>query len=151
MRDMPLSRIFLLLSLALYVACLPFDTFCVPTGCDNWPSWATLLFGWLMTDAGSANSTWFANPLLFVGWLGMLKPFRRYNPGKIIAALAGYAALALTVSFYFAETVVSNEGGIAQPITGYGLGYWLWVASAAAFAIAATLNFFIRSAPAMKS
>ena len=145
MQNLTLPRTFLYLSLALYVVRLPFDTFCVPTGCNNWPSWATLLFGWLLADGGGSNSTWWANPLLFLGWLVMLKPNWRFNPGKIVAALAGYAALALTVSFYFAETVIANEGGIAQPITGYGFGYYAWVASAAAFAIAGTLNLFVRS------
>lgn len=145
MQDLTLPRAFLYLSLALYVVCLPFNTFCVPTGCDNWPSWATLLFGWILAGDGGANSTWLANPLLFLGWAVMLKPHWRFNPGRIVGALSGYAALALTIAFYYAETVVSNEGGIAQPITGYGFGYYAWVASAAAFAVAGTLNIFVKS------
>jgi len=40
-------KIWLLLSVALFAACLPFDTFCVSGECSGWPGYGVLLFGFL--------------------------------------------------------------------------------------------------------
>ena len=146
MPDLSLSEKLLGLSLALYIVCLPFNTFCVPTGCSDWPAWATLLFGWMLAGSGGANATWLANPLLFLGWAGMIRPdWRYFSVPRIIPALLAYAALALAVSFYFAKTVISNEAGLARPVTGYETGYWVWIASMVCFALCATVHLFERA------
>ena len=59
---------------------------------------------------------------------------------RIPALILSLAALALAGSFMFETTVITNEAGMANPITGLREGYWLWLASmgfgvvAAAFA-----------------
>jgi hypothetical protein len=34
-------------------------------------------------------------------------------------------------SFLLAQNVITNEAGIPFPITGYRIGYWLWLGSMA--------------------
>ncbi len=145
MPDLTLSEKLLGLSIVIYIVCLPFEAFCIPSGCDDWPAWGTLLFGWMLAGSGGANSTWLANPLLFLGWAGIIRPdWRYFRVPRIIPALLAYGALAVAVSFYFDETVITNEAGFARPITGVVTGYWIWIASMVCFAIAATIHLFER-------
>jgi hypothetical protein len=53
-------------------------------------------------------------------------------------------ALGLAGSFMFETSVITNEAGMANPVTGLREGYWLWLASMATAAIAA---FFARKVP----
>jgi hypothetical protein len=124
----------LFLSVAVYIAALLQDeVFCVSGNCGDWPGYAILLFGVLAVGGNLANMAWLANPLLLATWLTTW--FGRRTPSVIV----GLAALVLAASFLFAGTVVSNEAGIANPITGLRLGYWLWLASAAIACTAAML------------
>jgi hypothetical protein len=60
-----------------------------------------------------------------MGWLLLAVRQRRS------AAACAFAATACAGSFLFCKTIVSDEAGNRSRITGYGLGYWLWLASAA--------------------
>ena len=122
------TRVALVLSVILFAASLRQDAFCVSGICSDWQGWSILLFGAL------GHTSWFANPLLGVSWIATL--FARRIPALILSL----AALALAGSFMFETSVITNEAGMANPVTGLREGYWLWLASmgfgvvAAAFA-----------------
>jgi hypothetical protein len=126
------ARVALMLSVVLFAASLMQDAFCVSGICSDWPGWSILLFGVL------GHTSWFANPLLGVSWIATL--LARRLPALILAL----AALSLAGSFMFETTVITNEAGMANPITGLREGYWLWLASMALAALAA---FFARKVP----
>ena len=122
------TRVALMVSVILFAASLRQDAFCVSGICSDWQGWSILLFGAL------GHTSWFANPLLGVSWIATL--FARRIPALILSL----AALALAGSFMFETSVITNEAGMANPVTGLREGYWLWLASmgfgvvAAAFA-----------------
>jgi hypothetical protein len=128
----PLARIALMLSVILFAASLTQDAFCVSGICSDWQGWSILLFGAL------GHTSWFANPLLGASWIAAL--FARRLPALILSL----AALALGASFLFETSVITNEAGMANPVTGLREGYWLWLASMAFAVIAA---FFARKVP----
>ncbi len=128
----PLTRVALVFSVILFAASLTQDAFCVSGICSDWPGWSILLFGAL------GHTSWFANPLLCASWIASL--FSRRVPALILAL----AALALAGSFLFETSVVTNEAGMSNPVTGLREGYWLWLASMAFAFIAA---FFARKVP----
>jgi hypothetical protein len=128
----PLARVALVLSVILFAASLRQDAFCVSGICSDWQGWNILLFGAL------GHTSWFANPLLGVSWIATL--FARRIPALILSL----AALALAGSFMLETSVITNEAGMANPITGLREGYWLWLASMAAAVIAAA---FARKVP----
>jgi hypothetical protein len=123
-------------SVALYVSCLPFYSFCVARSCTDWPSWSVLVFGWLGLFLGGslANVVWFANPILFFAWIAIL------IGGRTAATYASGFALLLAAGFPAMKTVVTNEAGILVPITGVKLGYWLWLGSICVGVIASVMR-----------
>jgi hypothetical protein len=126
------ARVALMLSVILFAASLMQDAFCVSGICSDWQGWSILLFGAL------GHTSWFANPLLGFSWIATL--FSRRLPALILAL----AALALAGSFMFETSVITNEAGMANPITGLREGYFLWLASMAMGTLAA---FFARKVP----
>lgn len=122
------TRVALVLSVILFAASLRQDAFCVSGICSDWQGWSILLFGAL------GHTSWFANPLLAASWIAAL--FARRLPALVLSL----AALGLAGSFMFETSVITNEAGMANPVTGLREGYWLWLASmgfgvvAAAFA-----------------
>jgi hypothetical protein len=133
-------KLLILLSAALFASCLPLEAFCVSGSCSNWPGYGILLFGLLPLWATPANMTWLANPMLFGAWVAVLLGAKKSS------LCLSFSALAVSAAFLFMKTVVTNEAGIASPITGLRLGYWLWLASMAA-AVAAALT-TLASSPA---
>lgn len=132
MRYRSVSLALLAVALAVYVAALVQDeVFCVAGKCDDWPGYAVLLFGALAIGDEPGNLAWLANPLALVAWVAIV--IGRRWPALLLSA----AALLAAGSFILAETVVSNEAGIANPVTGLRLGYWLWLSSLAITCLAA--------------
>ena len=70
---------------------------------------------------------WIANPLLVFSWIAGFRG-RRYQ-----AAVSATIALALMVSFLLRSTMnyPLYQRAPTAPVVGHGLGYWLWVLSAA--------------------
>jgi hypothetical protein len=127
-----LRKIFLSLSLALFVACLGFNSFCIE-GHPYGPGLGALLLGVGGLLAPSpGNLTWLANPVLFCSWIAIL------NDSRKAAIYLSLAALALSALFLIAGTIVDEKG--AMDITCFGPGYWLWLASTAAAGISAFLT-----------
>ncbi|WP_295140820.1 hypothetical protein [uncultured Reyranella sp.] len=127
------ARVALMLSVILFAASLTQDAFCVSGICSDWQGWSVLLFGAL------GHTSWFANPLLLAAWIAAL--FARRLPAMVLSL----AALGLAVSFMFETSVITNEAGMANPVTGLREGYWLWLASIVFGMIA---SFFARKVPA---
>jgi len=79
-----------------------------------------LLIGWMGLLAYVFN--WLANPALLLAYIFVFK--RKYE----------HATISSLVSVYFAASFLTREtisaGGDGETITGYGSGYWLWLASA---------------------
>jgi len=117
------ARAVLIVAVVVYLACLPFDAFCAGGQCSDWQGWGILVFGWLLLAGADANSVWLANPLLFVAWICVLLN------GRLAALLFSLGALVLGLAFLSFDNVVTNEGGVLLPITGYKVGYWVWLAS----------------------
>jgi hypothetical protein len=125
------TRVALGLSAILFAASLTQEAFCVSGICSDWPGWSVLLFGAL------GHTSWFANPLLGASWIAAL--FARRLPALVLSL----AALGLAASFMSETSVITNEAGMANPVTGLREGYWLWLASMVFAVIAA---FFARKA-----
>jgi hypothetical protein len=112
-------------SFLLYLSCLPLDAFCASGHCSAWPGYGILLFGPLGVLASITNWTWFANPTLFVAWATLA------SGAEKVSAAFSVAAFAIAISFLFQREIMTNEAGILLPITGYRIGYWIWLSSIA--------------------
>ncbi len=103
-------------------------------------SWGLLLIGWMGVFFGVF--AWLANPLLVLSWLLCLR-------GKQGAALiVSIAAVLFALSFLLHSTIIASEAPTYRAVTGYGVGYWLWLASMLIMA-AGTLHLYLaaRSGP----
>ena len=79
--------------------------------------------GWLGFLGGAFESVfWFANPLYIYALILFVR-------NKKEAMIISGAATILALLFLFLHSFIKNESGSRTPITGYGLGYILWVAS----------------------
>ena len=119
----------LVASFALFAACLLNDGYYIE-GSDPraWsPAWALLLLGWVGVASGTL--AWLANPTLLLAWILSLS--KKHS----LSLLAAIVALLLMVSFLFQASVISSEAPTYSRIVGYGVGFWLWVGSAAVQAL----------------
>jgi hypothetical protein len=92
---------------------------------DAWSDRAffPFLIGWLGVIDGEFS--WFANPLLVVSWVAA-------SLGKKTLALASViCAICFAASFMLRDHLIASEAPTYAKITGYGPGYWLWLASMA--------------------
>lgn len=111
-------------SIALFVVCLPFDAICVNGSCSGWPAWSLLLFGVLNVDESLGNWSWWANPILFVGWMWATTPDNR--PRRIRLSISIAALIFALLPLISGTAGVSEAGGVSV-IEGYRIGYWLWL------------------------
>jgi hypothetical protein len=119
----------LIASIALFLVCLTQDGFYIEG--SNPRAWASafylFLLGWLGLLAGTI--AWLANPLLIAAWV--LFWLRRDR----IALALGVAALVCALSFLGVGKLLVSEAPTFAAVTGFGLGYWLWVASIMVIAV----------------
>lgn len=95
--------------------------------------WELLILGGLSVFGdGLKFLIWLANPIIAVTWILYLRGLRS------AALISAMTALGLTLCFLLVKCVLGPgpEGvNVAdfemRPIISYGMGYWLWVASAA--------------------
>jgi len=114
----------LMASVVVYLACLPFNSFCVSEECGNWPGWGVLIMGWMeLILHAEAGVSWLANPIVFVAWASI---FFRW---RISALVFSVTALLLAIWFLGVDEVIVDEGGAWRTVTGYAAGYWLWLVS----------------------
>jgi len=134
------SKVVLALSVVLYVVCLTQDGYYIddPDPRKWSPAWGLLLFGWVGLLSGML--AWLANPLLFVSWV--LLAASRFRAAFYVAL----GALLFAMSFLLYSEVISSTKTDYSRIVGYGIGYWLWIASALILAVG-TGVLTIRSKP----
>jgi hypothetical protein len=94
------------------------------------------------SDSISYYAAWLANPIIAVTWGLYLKNAR---PAAPISAMLG---LLLTLSFCLVKTIRHfpvDRDYLPDfiPIISYGLGYWLWVASATILAAGSSADVFL--------
>jgi hypothetical protein len=85
------------------------------------------------------NIAWLANPIIAVTWSRYLRDVR------FAALISAATALGLTLCFLCVNSIDGpGPAGVnvadfeMRPIISYGVGYWLWVASAAVLAAGVT-------------
>lgn len=114
-------------SILCFLACLTQDAFYLSG--DNPTSWSNglglLFFGWM------GHASWFANPAVIAAWL-----FFGFHRTKMSLAMSA-CALAAALSFLQTETLVVSTRPDTESVVGYGMGYWLWLASISAAFLAA--------------
>src|SRR5215467_8175517 len=120
------ASLWLYVSIMSYLTCMAFHGLCVHgSSCSRGVE--ILAFGWLGVFYGhSTNLTWLANPLLFNAWALILLRKRR---AAIIGSIAAFVGGFLFLVFSNMDGVEVDEGGGDYPVTGYGVGYWLWLVS----------------------
>jgi hypothetical protein len=83
-------------------------------------------------------AAWLANPVIAIAWILYLGD---KQPSALISAIV---SLGLTLSFlWIQEGPFGLKLHDAVPIVSYGIGYWLWVASAALLASGACAGIFL--------
>lgn len=109
------------------------------------PGWGEFAVGWISLFSGTL--AWLGNPLLIASWIAL---FRKRVKG---AAWFAFLAMLFMLSFLLNKKIVDSEAGSEARISGYGLGYWLWVLSSV---VAAFGSLWVRAdaadaAPASKA
>jgi hypothetical protein len=97
---------------------------------------------WEYQDRSEAfNIAWLANPIIAVTWIFHLRDVR------FAALISAVTALGLTLCFLWVKGVTGpGPEGVnvadfeVRPIISYGIGYWLWVASAGVLAAGVTAS-----------
>ncbi|MDQ1098592.1 MULTISPECIES: hypothetical protein [Chryseobacterium] len=111
--------IIILISLVLFMASLPFTA--VYSGNNEIGGLTCLLLGWAEPERGGI--AWFANPIFFISAFFLL-----FRLAKISAVLS-LIAVVLTFCYLSVGEITIDEAGYRYPITSYGIGYYLWIAS----------------------
>jgi hypothetical protein len=96
---------------------------------------------------------WFANPIIVVAWLRYL--YGSSKPVPFAVLISAVMALGLTLSFLLAHDLpvpppyrgVNIPDFVMVTIVSYGIGYWLWVASAATLAAGVIADTFLFREP----
>lgn len=114
----------ILLSVLLFISSLTQNAYFIKDGEDSVGSFGlvALLLGFFGLSS-SAGFAWLANPCFFISFLQLKK--ENFKKAKIFSLISVLFAL----SFMFFDEVIANEGGGQEEITGYDLGYWLWLSS----------------------
>lgn len=120
--EIVLKIFFLEVSMALYILSLFQTAFYVKYSPPEFPAFACLLWGALYLGETLA---WLGNITLILSAVCL------FIQNQIIGAVSSFITLLLMLSFLLEDKALVNEGGLMAPITGYGWGYWLWIASAA--------------------
>src|ERR1700712_640489 len=117
------NNLVLLISIVLFALSLSQKCFCTEGACgQDWEGIALLISGCIGVFACPAWLVWLANPLLLFSWIYFNKKPQRSLVLNSISFL-------VAISFLFFREIITDEAGNRQPITGYQIGYWLWVTS----------------------
>jgi hypothetical protein len=117
MNSTQVFRFGITLSLAMFGASLFGMTLLDDRGGQFLIGFACFLFGW------GSHLAWYANPLMFISLLLMLR-------GRYLGAGAmALAALALASTTFSIQETWLNEAGTKAPVVGYGWGFYLWFGS----------------------
>jgi hypothetical protein len=98
---------------------------CIYVEDDPTPFMGLALFLWGPFGILDGVVAWYANP--FLALMALLLVARRYS----LVALFGIPCLTLALSTLAVHEILINERPTYATITGYGLGFYLWLASLA--------------------
>jgi len=132
------GRTAIILSMCVFALALTQDGYYIDHNPrDAWaPGWGEFAVGWIGLFSGTF--AWLGNPLLIASWIAIFR-----KKAKASAWLSA-SALLIMLSFLHDKTIIFNENGSSARITGYGLGYVLWVASGVAALIGASMGLATR-------
>lgn len=124
MMNIKKEKIFLFLSIGIYIISLTQKSYCTVGGtCEYFSGFLNLIFGWFgVFKLHVPAFPWLANPLLFFSWLFYKRMAKRSFVLSVISLL-------LMLSFLFVNEIMVNDGSTYSIINFYGLGYWLWILS----------------------
>lgn len=113
----------LVISIGIFLISLSQKSYCHDNECGIFGSgFILLIFGWVGLFVGGAGICWIANPLLILSWILIRK--------KLIASIIlSVISTAFTIAFLFFDKIMVDEAGNYGEITGYKLGFWLWMTS----------------------
>lgn len=130
------SRLIVLISIVLFITSLALPAVFTQKGSEMY-GLAVFLLGW--ADLSGDGTSWLANPVLLFSWIFLLVKQPK------IAAFLGLCSVGMAL-YYLTETEITvNEAGHKYPITSYGFGYYLWLASCATMFVGSLL--LLRSKP----
>jgi hypothetical protein len=126
-----LPYLLMAVSVALFLACMTQDSFCMSNVCGRWPAYDVLAMGWLepfaLLNVGPFVAfSWYANPALFFTWICIA--LSKNQVAAIFGCIGGSIGTLLGLSFLLGTSVLVSERG-SDEITGYAVGYWLWLGS----------------------
>ena len=107
----------IVLAAVLFLSSLGFNTLLLSHGDSSF------LMGFVCLLFGFSYLAWFANPLFLVSIV--LLSLNRLR----MALAASTASLILAATTFLIQKVPYNEAGHMANVVGYGLGFYLWIAS----------------------
>jgi energy-coupling factor transporter transmembrane protein EcfT len=122
-------------SIMLFVISLFCPTYCTTSSCDGAAGgFVDLIAGWLgALFGGGVYLAWLANPFFLIAI------FTNKNSPGVSIVLSIFALIA-GLSFLRGGEILLNEAGHTAYITGYQIGYWLWIASFFLMLVASILS-----------
>lgn len=136
-----INKIFIFICLTSFIISLTQNTYFVgdeKTNSVGSNGLIALLFGWMFMF-NLKVIPWLANPLMVLSLISILKnKIRRAKFLGLIALLCG-------LSFLLFDNIIVNEGGTEKPITGYDIGYFLWIISLATNFLGVTISDYLNS------
>ena len=114
-------KLLLTLSVIAFVFSLTQKAFYVSNDASGWSGVAALISGAVGVLGG--YPAWLANPFLFASWI--LSLLQKQMWVTVCAVVSAIFAL----SFLYHKEIIVDEGGSMAKISGYGLGYGLWLAA----------------------
>lgn len=117
-------RIFTSLSIILLLISFSQKAYCVDGNCgENGSGLICFILGIFSLIVSLSGISWLMNPLMIISYAIPL------NKIKIKVAFS-IAALIFGLSFLLFDEMIKNEAGHYGQITGYAMGYWIWILSA---------------------
>ena len=114
--------IYILAALALYLACLALPSITVANSGAPELGGSYLVTGWMGPAAG--HYEWFANPSIYAAAYFLVR-------GQDRAAVFWSVMAALLITYLLgSREITAGDGTMRREILSFGLGYWLWLASA---------------------
>jgi len=121
-------------SALLFFLALLFPVYRLSDG-GNYGGFMVLLLGWMAPFTANGPSGWYANPFLWLAWLGLV--LSRWRAMAAIAVIAAGIALAIALTSSHATILLVNEAGTTADVTGNGPGLYPWLASVGAALVGA--------------
>ncbi|QCX52347.1 hypothetical protein [Elizabethkingia sp. JS20170427COW] len=122
--DKRFNKLFIFISIGLLLLSFTQQAYCVDGDCGDYgDGLGCFLLGGLVILYEPYGISWLLNPALLISYF----PSMKYLNIRFYLAIA---SVLFGLSFLCFSEVIKNEAGHYGVITGYALGYWLWISSA---------------------